>query len=99
LIEYFLGPLPRARHKRDPQTEVDDARTAGLAVVDLRTARCRMVFHDVGAVVWILRKCVWWAPDFSVRKYHDRLLALDRQMRQGIPLVAHSTRHLIEARR
>ncbi|WP_222853000.1 hypothetical protein [Massilia genomosp. 1] len=53
----------------------------------------------LGAVVWILRKCVWWVPDFSVARYHDELLALDRQMRQGEPFVSYSTRHLIEARR
>ena len=28
----------------------------------LRTARCRMEFFDIGAVVWTLRKCVWWVP-------------------------------------
>lgn len=58
-----------------------------------------MVFHDVGAIVWILRKCVWWVPDFSADEYRDALLALDRRMRRGEPFVAHSTRHLIEARR
>ena len=58
-----------------------------------------MEFSDVGAVVWILRKCVWWVPDFSVERYRDRLLELDRRMRDGSPFVAHSTRHLIEARR
>lgn len=99
LIEHFLGPLPQERRKRDPRDEEVAAKAAGLAVTDLRTARCRMVFHDVGAVVWILRKCVWWVPDFSVRKYRDALLALDEPMRRGEPFVAHSTRHLIEARR
>ncbi|NMK47217.1 class I SAM-dependent methyltransferase [Achromobacter sp. Bel] len=99
LIEHFLGPLPRERRQRDPQEEAAAAQAAGLTVTDLRTARCRMVFHDVGAVVWILRKCVWWVPDFSVEKYRDALQALDRQMREGRPFVAHSTRHLIEARR
>lgn len=99
LIEHFLGPLPRERSLRDPEAEAASAQAAGLTVTDLRTARCRMVFHDVGAVVWILRKCVWWVPDFSVRKYRDPLLALDGRMRRGEPFVAHSTRHLIEARR
>ncbi len=84
---------------RDPQDEVAAAQAAGLTVTDLRTAHCRMLFHDVGAVVWILRKCVWWVPDFSVDTYRAELLALDSQMRQGEPFVAHSTRHLIEARR
>ncbi|MFG0340939.1 class I SAM-dependent methyltransferase [Pseudomonas sp. zjy_13] len=99
LIEHFLGPLPEQRHQRDPQSEAEAARAAGLTVMDLRTARCRLVFQDVGAVVWILRKCVWWVPDFSTSKYQDALLALDRRMRQGDPFVAFSTRHLIEARR
>lgn len=99
LIEHFLGPLPEQRKGRDPETESTEARAAGLEIVDLRTARCRMEFFDVGAVVWILRKCVWWVPDFSVEKYHDGLLALDAEFRAGQPFVAHSTRHLVEARR
>jgi hypothetical protein len=40
-------------------------------------------FFDVGAVVWILRKCVWWVPDFSVQKYRRKLHELDAQMRDG----------------
>jgi hypothetical protein len=99
LIEHFRGPLSEARKGRDPQRECAAAQSAGLVVTDLRTARCRMEFYDVGAVVWILRKCVWWVPDFSVEKYHNELGDLDVRMRGGEPFVAHSTRHLIEARR
>jgi hypothetical protein len=99
LIEHFLGPLPQAGKGRDPQRECAAAQGAGLVVTDLRTARCRMEFYDVGAVVWILRKCVWWVPDFSVEKYREKLADLDDRMRDGEPVVAHSTRHLIEARR
>jgi len=99
LIEHFLGPLPEERKGRDPQRESAAAQDTGLAVSGLRTTRCRMEFYDVGSVVWILRKCVWWVPDFSVEKYRDRLVQLDTQMRGGEPVVAYSTRHLIEARR
>ena len=99
LIEHFLGPLPEQRKGRDPQAEAAAAEAAGLAVVDLRTARCRMEFFDVGAVVWILRKCVWWVPDFSVAAYRDKLKELDEHMRAGRPFIAHSTRHLIDAQR
>jgi hypothetical protein len=99
LIEFFLGPQPEHRQGREPRREAANAHRAGLTVTDLRTARCRMEFFDVGAVVWILRKCVWWVPDFSVEKHRDRLLALDDQIRRSGPFVAHSTRHLIEARR
>lgn len=99
LIEYFLGPQPEHRSSREPHREAAAAEQAGLTVTELRTARCRMEFFDIGAVVWILRKCVWWVPDFTVERYADKLAALDRRIRQEGPFVAHSTRHLIEARR
>lgn len=99
LIEHFLGPLPQERLARDPATERAEAEAAGLVVERLEVARCRMEVFDVGAVVWILRKCVWWVPDFTVDRYRDRLRDLDVGMRAGHPFVAHSTRHLIDARR
>lgn len=100
LIAEFVGPEQRSSPSgRDPAVEAAAAESAGLTVVALRTARCRMEFHDIGAIVWILRKCVWWVPDFTVGRYRPELLALDARMRAGEPVVAHSTRHLIEARR
>jgi SAM-dependent methyltransferase len=99
LIEFFLGPLREERLGRDPSREVARAEEAGLTVTDLRTARCRMEFFDIGAVVWVLRKCVWWVPDFSVERYRGKLLELDRLIRREGRFVAHSTRHLIDARR
>ncbi|WP_147917433.1 class I SAM-dependent methyltransferase [Ruania zhangjianzhongii] len=97
LSEHFLGPLPRDGQGRDPEQEVRAAERAGLERVELRTARCRMEFFDIGAVVWILRKCVWWVPDFTVAGYADRLRDLDAQIRADGVFVAHSTRHLIRA--
>jgi SAM-dependent methyltransferase len=99
LIERFLGPLGDERRGRDPIRESAAAQQAGLVVTNLLTARCRMEFYDIGAVVWLLRKCVWWVPDFSIEKYAHPLLELDAELRRGKPFVAHSTRHLIEARR
>lgn len=99
LIEFFLGPLPDNRRSRDPRQESADAVRAGLTVTDLRTARCRMEFFDIGAVVYLLRKCPWWVPDFTVERYRDRLAALDARIRADGAFVAHSTRHLIEAGR
>lgn len=98
LIEYLLGPLPEQRKGRDPDREAAAAERHGLHVERLQRARCRMEFHDVGAVVWTLRKCVWWVPGFSVAAYEEPLRELDAQMRGGHPFVAHSSRHLLEAR-
>ena len=99
LIEHFLGPLPEHRAARDPERAVAAAEEAGLSVLDLRTARCRMEFLDVGAVVYVLRKCVWWVPDFTVERYVDRLRDLDAMIRADGSFVAHSSRYLVEARR
>jgi len=99
LIEFFVGPLPDQRHGRDPDREAAAAERTGLTVTSLRTARCRMEFFDVGAVVYILRKCIWWVPDFTVQRYRNKLVELDAHIRSHGTFVAHSTRHLIEAHR
>ena len=98
LIEHFIETTPEQRESRHPDEERAAAESAGLEVVDLRTARCRMEFFDIGAVVYILRKCVWWVPDFDVGRYEAVLHRIDETIRAEGPLVAHSTRHLIEAR-
>lgn len=98
LSEFFLGPLPEVSG-RDPEVERREAEEAGLTVIDLPRVRCRMEFFDVGAVVWILRRCVWWLPDFSVDRYRDDLVRMDRHIREHGSFVAHATRHLFDARR
>jgi SAM-dependent methyltransferase len=99
LIEYFLGPQPRRGLGRRPDYETTAARKAGLDIVDLREARLRIEIHDVSAVVYLLRKVVWWVPGFTVAAYRDRLLDLHHLIQREGPFIAHSTRHLIEARR
>lgn len=99
LIEFFLGPQPQARRARHPDDEAAAAEAAGLKIVDLRTADLRIEIHDVAAVVYLLRKVVWWVPGFTVEGYRDRLRELHERIASDGPFVAHSTRHLIEARR
>ncbi|MER8186036.1 class I SAM-dependent methyltransferase [Kitasatospora sp. NPDC094015] len=99
LVEYFLGPQPQARRKRHPDDESAAARAAGLEVVDLRLERLRMEFHDVGAVVYFLRKVIWTVPGFTVEGHRERLRELHEQILAEGPFVAHSSRFLIEARR
>jgi SAM-dependent methyltransferase len=97
LTEFMIGPFGGG-DSRDPRRAVEQARAAGLTVVDLREARLRMTFLDVGAVVYFLRKVVWTVPDFTVARYRDRLAALHERITSDGPFVAHSTRFLIEAR-
>lgn len=99
LIEFFLGPQPAARRGRHPDDERAAAEAAGLEIVDLKTATLRIEIHDVAAVVYLLRKVIWWVPGFTVEKHLDRLHEFHDLIQREGPFVAHSTRHLIEARR
>ncbi|WBB51317.1 class I SAM-dependent methyltransferase [Verrucosispora sp. WMMA2044] len=97
LSEAILGPLPPPEH-RHPEHAVAAARAAGLTVVDLREATLRTVFHDIGAVVWFLRKVVWTVPGFTVAAHLPALRRLHDRIRVEGPFVAHARRFLIEAR-
>ncbi|BCJ62959.1 methyltransferase type 11 [Micromonospora endophytica] len=97
LSEAILGPLPPPA-RRHPARAVADAQAAGLTVVDLREATLRTVFHDIGAVVWFLRKVVWTVPGFTVQAHLPALARLHDRIRAEGSFVAHARRFLIEAR-
>jgi hypothetical protein len=99
LYEFFLGPQDDARGRRHPDLEATAAEAAGLSVTELRTARLRLEFSDIGAVVYFLRKVLWTVPDFTVERYRPRLRELHDQIRRDGAFVSHSTRTLIEARK
>ncbi|PNG18141.1 SAM-dependent methyltransferase [Streptomyces cahuitamycinicus] len=100
LVEYFLGPQPDGvRSARHPDRERADAEAAGLDVVGLRAERLRVEFHDIGAVVHFLRKVVWMVPGFTVEAYEPRLRELHERIQAEGAFVAHSTRHLFDARK
>ncbi|MFD2766978.1 class I SAM-dependent methyltransferase [Micromonospora eburnea] len=97
LSEAILGPLPPP-DTRHPEQAVAAAEAAGLRVVDLRTATLRAVFHDIGAVVYFLRKVIWTVPGFTVERHHEALRRLHDRIRAEGCFVAHAQRFLIEAR-
>ncbi|GAB3714762.1 class I SAM-dependent methyltransferase [Nocardiopsis nanhaiensis] len=100
LVEFFLGPQPEeGRNARHADHDRSGAKAAGLEVVDLRSERLRMEFHDIGAVVYFLRKVVWMVPGFTVEQYRDRLRDLHERIVSEGPFAAHSARHLVEARK
>jgi hypothetical protein len=56
-------------------------------------------YFDIGAIVYVLRKVIWWVPGFTVERYAGTLRALHDRMQSDGPFVAHSSRFLIEARK
>jgi SAM-dependent methyltransferase len=100
LVEHFLGPQPAAQSSdRHHDRERAAAEAAGLEIVDVRAERLRIEFHDIAAVVHFLRKVVWMVPGFTVAEYEPRLRSLHERIAAEGPFVAHSSRHLFEARK
>jgi SAM-dependent methyltransferase len=99
LVEYFIGPQPERWVEHHPDTVSAQAQAAGLQVVDIRMERLRAEFFDIGAVIYFLRKVIWTVPDFTVKRYQDRLRELHERIEADGPFVAHPTRVLVEARK
>ncbi|MGC0273712.1 class I SAM-dependent methyltransferase [Pseudactinotalea sp. Z1739] len=98
LSEAMLGDFEPS-DGRSPERAVAAAEGAGLRVRDLQTARLRMTFNDIAAVVHFLRKVIWIVPGFTVEAYRPQLELLHERIQAEGPFVAHSTRFLIEAGR
>lgn len=104
LAALLMGPkLVSGDQRRDHDQRLDVAKSrasaAGLAVVDAREESLPVVFFDIGAVVYFLRKVIWTVPDFSVEKYRDRLRLLYERIENEGGFVSHSRRFLFEARK
>ncbi|HUN34022.1 MAG TPA: SAM-dependent methyltransferase, partial [Trebonia sp.] len=99
IYDFFLGPKPLGNSDREPELARSGAQEAGLEVIDLRTADLKMEFFDVGAMVYFLRKVIWFVPDFTVEKYRGRLEALHERIQADGSFVAYSRRFLIDARK
>jgi SAM-dependent methyltransferase len=98
IAEYFLGPFEPS-DRRDHDVEAQQARAAGLEVVECRNERLRLEFFDIGAVVFFLRKVIWTVPDFTVDRYRQRLRELHDQIERDGVFGSTMSRTLFEARR
>ncbi len=97
LSEWFLGPVGPS-DRRDHEVEADQARAAGLEVVQCHNERLRLAFLDVGAVVFFLRKVIWTVPDFTVERHRSRLRELHEQIERDGAFHSTTSRTLFEAR-
>jgi SAM-dependent methyltransferase len=98
LTDFMMGPQP-VNQRRSAARLRAAAEEAGLEVVDLQSAALRVAFYDVAAVVYFLRKVHWTVPDFSVEKYHQRLLAVHERIEREGEFLSTAQRVLLEARK
>ena len=59
----------------------------------------KLVFADVGAIVYYLKAVPWLVPGFSIDSHLDRLLELQRRLERNEKLVFEAGKYLIEARK
>ena len=98
LADFMMGSRPIS-DVRSAQGAVTAASSFGLDVIDVREESLPIVFFDVGAVVYFLRKVIWTVPDFTVENYRRRLLALHEHIEETGSFQSHSQRFLIEAKK
>ena len=72
---------------------------AGLKIIDTRDWSGRLMFTEVGAIVYFLKAVHWLVPGFSVETHLNCLLALHEQVENQKPLSFVSKKYLIEARK
>jgi len=82
-----------------PEKYVPQLKAAGLTIVDTREFSGQLSFTDVGAIVYYLKAVPWLVPGFSVERYSEHLLALQRRLESGEGLAFVAKKYLIEADR
>ncbi|MEK7477192.1 MAG: class I SAM-dependent methyltransferase [Candidatus Coatesbacteria bacterium] len=82
-----------------PKKYVPDLVAAGLKVVDVKEWEGRLVYTDIGAIVYHLKAVPWMVPGFSVKDHLEALLALQARLDSGQPLSFFAALYLIEARK
>jgi hypothetical protein len=71
---------------------------AGLEVVRVQDWSGRLVFADVGAVVYQLKNVPWLVPNFSVDRYLHDLRRLQERLDAEGELVFSARKYLLQAR-
>ena len=96
-LNQFLGAPGGPEGSWQLDTEARRLEEAGLRVVRRAEEFLDSVFYDIGAVVFYLKVINWQIPDFSVEKYHERLLAMHALIEREGAFRAKAHRCLIEA--
>ncbi len=72
-------------------------REAGFRIERADQWEGKMIFKDVGALVYYLKAIPWIVPDFSVDKYVGKLMSLQKLVDEGTELQFSNKRYLITA--
>ena len=74
-------------------------KAAGLKIVDCQDWSGKLMFTDVGAIVYYLKAVPWLVPEFSVESHAKYLFNLQEQLQSKQSLTFSARKYLIEARK
>ena len=97
-LQAVFGAAPRWPDAT-PAKYVPLLEAAGLTIETLEEWEGRLVFADVGAIVYYLKATPWEVPGFTVRTHLPYLLALQDRLEAGEELAFFAAKYLIEARK
>ncbi len=80
-----------------PDTYVPRLEAAGLEIKTREAWQGRLIFHDVGALVYYLKAVPWLVPGFSVETHTDDLMRLHKRLQREGQLIFAARKYLIEA--
>ena len=72
---------------------------AGLSIATVEKWEDRLVFEDVGAIVYYLKAIPWEVPGFTVKSHLRYLLAIQERLEAGEELGYFAAKFLLEARK
>ena len=72
---------------------------AGFTIVTVEEWEGRLVFEDVGAIVYYLKATPWEVPGFTVNSHLRYLLSFQDRLEAGEELGFYAAKYLIEARK
>ena len=72
---------------------------AGLEIVMQEDWSGELAFTDVGAIVYYLKAVPWLVPGFTVKRYREDLLTLQRKLEQDGRLVFTAKKIMVEAKK
>lgn len=99
-INDALGlPAPNRPTPWNLATAVEGLERSGLVVTVAQEARSALRFHDVGALVYHLRRIPWQVPGFDTRRDLEALRHVHEHIRVQGPLVCTAHRFLVQAHR
>lgn len=80
-----------------PESYVPELESAGFSIITCEEYQGRLVFSDVGAIIYLLKAIPWLVNDFSVDRYAENLYRLQSRIEHKGELLFTERHYLIEA--